>query len=267
MIQSHLLPSQPPYQIISAGGEIGIQIATLVVVEDKTDAKGNYAIETHSHPVVNYGFKDNLSAIAEKDKAKAEFLMIWQLLPEGAVWDKVEIADVRVLGLAGITEDISLEGLMNIVPKRGGDILPDTWSSKSLGAMHDIIEKLRHVGIKPRRAEETDETEVTISVMANTEDYDVPVVNVSLGEMDMFTYPLYRDEKQSSINECVLSLASVVNWLSLYFFLPTTNFRLEHYPHIMVDEEKSQVDMDMEKLVEKVNKILMDLNKYEEVDI
>lgn len=266
MIHTQLLLSQPPYQIIYAGGEVGIQVATLVVVEDKTDANGNYAVETHSHPVVNYGLKENLSAIAEKNKKKAEFLMMWQLLPEGAVWDKVEIADVNVLGLAGITEDISLEEFINIIPKRGGNILPDTWSSKSLNAMHDIIEKLRHVGIKPRRAEKTDEAEVTISVMANTEDYDVPVVNVSLGEMDMFTYPLYND-KHIGVNECAVSLSFIINSISIYFFPPLTNFKLENNTFINSVGDKSQLEKDMEKLVGMVNNILSHHNNQEEVDI
>ena len=60
MIQTQLLRLDPPYQIISAGGRVGIQVATLIVTEDKTTEDGGYAVDTHSHPVVNYGLKQGL---------------------------------------------------------------------------------------------------------------------------------------------------------------------------------------------------------------
>ena len=96
MIQSHLLPSQPPYQIISARGMLGIQVATLVVVRHIWDEKeGVYHMETHSHPVVNYGRK-------ELAKEKPNLFVTdpysqpeeWVMQPEGAVWENVEINDV-----------------------------------------------------------------------------------------------------------------------------------------------------------------------------
>ena len=57
MIQTQLLKCDKPYQIISAAGKVGIQVATLIVTEDKVDVDGNYLIDTHSHPVVNYADK------------------------------------------------------------------------------------------------------------------------------------------------------------------------------------------------------------------
>ena len=54
MIQTQLLRLDPPYQIISAGGQVGIQLATLIVTEEKTADEGQYVIDTHSHPVVSY---------------------------------------------------------------------------------------------------------------------------------------------------------------------------------------------------------------------
>ncbi len=74
MIQTNLLPLQPPYDYIYKDGILGRHIATLIVTQDKTDEHGSYAIETHSHPVVSYGYR----------------------LP-GAVWDKAELADCRVV--------------------------------------------------------------------------------------------------------------------------------------------------------------------------
>ena len=267
MIQSHLLPSQAPYQIIYAGGEVGIQVATLIVVEDRTDANGKYAIETHSHPVVNYGLKKNISSIAEKDREKAEFLMMWQLLPEGAVWDKVEVSDIKVLGLAGVTEDISLEEFLNLMPKRGGDTLPDTWDIKSMSAMHDIHGKLSHVGIMPRKYEVKEGEEVSIGVSYDGDEYEAPVVFISMGEMDMVSFPLYSD-KHIGVNECAIALSYFINSISLYFFPPLTKFKLEiNHSYSLSEADKPQIEKDLEKLAEMVNKSLSHQYNQEEVDI
>lgn len=75
MIQTNLLPLQPPYNYIYYGGVVGKQIATLVATVDKTDDEGNYAIETHSHPVVVYNGQT----------------------AEGVVWDKCEVMDCRTV--------------------------------------------------------------------------------------------------------------------------------------------------------------------------
>ena len=75
MIQTHLLPLQPPYNYIYYGGIVGKQIATLVATVDKTDQEGNYGLETHSHPVVVYNGQT----------------------AEGVVWDKCEVMDCRTV--------------------------------------------------------------------------------------------------------------------------------------------------------------------------
>lgn len=75
MIQTHLLPLQPPYNYIYYGGIVGKQIATLVATVDKTDKEGNYGLETHSHPVVVYNGQT----------------------AEGVVWDKCEVMDCRTV--------------------------------------------------------------------------------------------------------------------------------------------------------------------------
>ena len=53
MIQTQLLKLDPPYQIVACKGEIGIQIATLIVTEETRGENGEYGITTHSHPVVS----------------------------------------------------------------------------------------------------------------------------------------------------------------------------------------------------------------------
>lgn len=116
MIQTQLIKADQPYQIITAGGRVGIQVGTLIVTEDKTTPDGGYQIVTHSHPVVNYSLKsdgEDDNQIYRHNKqilsGKGKFTMsAWELKPEGAVWDKVEISNIKVLGFAGITRDITL---------------------------------------------------------------------------------------------------------------------------------------------------------------
>lgn len=252
MMQSHLLPSQPPYQIICAGGEVGIQVATLVVVENKTDADGNYAIETHSHPVVNYGMKDNVAELYKKDKDKAEFLMMWQLLPEGAVWDKVEISDVKVLGLAGITEDISLEGYLDLIPSVRSEVVQRLWNHESIESMHFVPQKLKCVGIEIRCTQEIENDEINIIVYPTYNEDGTPLVSLSLYEMDLFSYPLYDDEKMSSVMNCASALASALSVLNLYFVPQMTSIKLktEMYEMGKVDDSTSK---DITMMVEMVN--------------
>ena len=65
MIQTQLLRLDPPYQIISAGGRVGIQVATLIVV-DELDSSFNRRrffsinIDFHSYHVVNYVLKQRI---------------------------------------------------------------------------------------------------------------------------------------------------------------------------------------------------------------
>lgn len=85
------VPLQPPYQIIKYGGDIAMQIGTLIVTAQK---KGkNYEIETHSHPVVAYGDKTS-PELANRQLSGRYFL-------EGAVWNQVEVKDVTTLCLSG----------------------------------------------------------------------------------------------------------------------------------------------------------------------
>lgn len=98
MIQSHFVRLEPPYQVIFCNGEVGIQIGSLIVVEEKRGPNEEYGLQTHTHPVVSYGSK--------------EMLEIWTSNPhdiwmsdgdfvQGAVWEKAEVKDVLVIGLLG----------------------------------------------------------------------------------------------------------------------------------------------------------------------
>lgn len=69
-----ILKLEPPFEYIYCNGEVGKHIATYIVGETKVDDKGEYHLETHSHPIVKY----------------------WNA-PQGVVWNKAELTDCEVL--------------------------------------------------------------------------------------------------------------------------------------------------------------------------
>lgn len=92
IVSTTYVPLQPPYQIIKYGGDIAMQIGTLIVTIQK---EGNmnglgYQIETHSHPVVSYENKFK--------KEPNRQLTAYRFL-EGAVWNYVEVKDVMTICL------------------------------------------------------------------------------------------------------------------------------------------------------------------------
>ena len=152
MIQTQLLRLDPPYQIISAAGQIGIQLATLIVTEEKTTEDGQYRIDTHSHPVVSYGLKEGLFEQYKYCDGNPDTMrqLALRLQPEGAVWNRVEINNIRVLGLAGAkNEDISLERFVSLVPKEHGfNPLDNVWSEESIAKIYNLFFGLNKVELK-----------------------------------------------------------------------------------------------------------------------
>ncbi len=101
MIQTHLLKLDPPFQIITCRGEVGMQIATLVVTEETRDEDGNYGITTHSHPVVTYVDKQ-LKKQPDSDSFENDPALI--ACGEGVVWDKVEVNGTSLVCMSDQTE-------------------------------------------------------------------------------------------------------------------------------------------------------------------
>ena len=106
MIQTHLLKLDPPYQIIACRGEVGMQIATLVVTEETRDENGKYGITTHSHPVVSYVDKPLVKKRLEALPYADEYADDPTVIPcgEGVVWDKVETTMTKLVCMSDQTE-------------------------------------------------------------------------------------------------------------------------------------------------------------------
>lgn len=129
---------------------VGIQVATLIVTEDKIDKDGNYLIDTHSHPVVNYASKEGLvEGLNYYDgNPETEYKYTRRLKPEGAVWNKVEVRDVRVLGLVGAKNiPIDLETFVHLVPSAGGDPSEHLWNRETANSIYSLHFDLERMGM------------------------------------------------------------------------------------------------------------------------
>ena len=72
-MESHFVKLDPPYQIIHYGGVVGIQIGTLITVGNEYPGdSGIENIYTHSHPVVSYVDKRQLSAKLGKERGNRD---------------------------------------------------------------------------------------------------------------------------------------------------------------------------------------------------
>lgn len=191
MIQTQLLRLDPPYQIISAGGRVGIQVATLIVTEDKMTEDGSYAIDTHSHPVVNYGLKQGLDEALKYTSNPDDYSIVTsRFQPEGAVWNKVEVGDVRILGLAGREEKIGLRKFVSLVPVERIDGAP-TWNYRSLTSMRFFGYELQKVGLSLHYNDETellsrDKRGNLVFHLEYVEQTDIPIVCVVLKDGEQF---------------------------------------------------------------------------------
>ncbi|MCR5130815.1 MAG: hypothetical protein K6C10_05065 [Prevotella sp.] len=257
MIQTQLLKLDPPYQIISANGYVGIQVATLIVAEEKEAAHLRLSTfsrsytEYHSYPVVNYGLKRGLEEQMKYNRMPWDDFEQYQIRrrmqPEGAVWDGVEVKDVRILGLAGANNDaIDLGYFIYLIPAvRGFDPLLHVWDKKSTSRIYDFYTGLGNVGLNTQTVmassfrgndgviiDERNEFIIMLSLEQST-DNDVSFIKVSVREPEV-DYSL--DEKginfrcvidptnEDSVNDCSATIAEGLHGITP--FLPTKNLKL-----------------------------------------
>lgn len=90
-MQANYVPLEHPYQIIEYKGTLGIQIGTLIVTRDISEANGGYAIETHSHPVVSY-----VNNRIRQDLKHPRTISLPKPY-EGVVWSHVELNQVGIV--------------------------------------------------------------------------------------------------------------------------------------------------------------------------
>ena len=74
MIETKIMNLSAPFDYIYCNGELGKHIGTLIVTKATWNEEGEYELETHSHPIVQY----------------------WNS-PKGTVWNQAELKDCEVL--------------------------------------------------------------------------------------------------------------------------------------------------------------------------
>ncbi len=268
MIQTQLLRLDPPYQIISAGGQVGIQLATLIVTEEKSSTPGEYIIDTHSHPVVCYGLKEGLveefkygSGYPEEERNRNN-----RLQPEGAVWNKVEVSDIRVLGLAGANNrPVSMDTFIYLVPS-SSSYMPYSrvWDDKSLAKMYDLFFGFSRVGLrcekrKWKKGSPYDEQYKQLCLELDTRDSRTPLVHVVLtGEDQYDPYSVENGfycrlyDANGSIDGCVNTIIHAVRELANHFIDGSIDEKFTYWR----SEQSQDSDDDMNQLKDRINKEL-----------
>lgn len=269
MIQTQLLRLDPPYQIISAGGQVGIQVATLIVTEDKQDDFRGYSIDTHSHPVVSYGLKQGLENEFNYGGSHPdeEYNRNQRLQPEGAVWNRVEINDIRVLGLAGVKNGpISLETFLYLVPW-STRYLPYrfVWDDKSIAKMYDLIFGFNRVGLRCKKrkwvtSDIPEDRDEKMYIEINVGKDNTPLVHVVIIDENRydpmsvevgFRLCLYENGSDN-INGCVNNIVYAFRVLESSFI----DGRISDKFLYRLSEKDQELDNVLKQLTERVNKEL-----------
>lgn len=265
MIQTQLLRLDPPYQIISAGGQVGIQLATLIVTEEKSTESGEYVIDTHSHPVVSYGLKEGLVEEFKYGSSYPEEAAYRnnRLQPEGAVWNKVEVSDIHVLGLAGANNSpVSMDTFTYLVPVSVSNMsYLRVWDEKSLTKMYDLLFGFSRVGLRCEKREwkksdpyDMEHRQMFMELI--TSDGNSPLVRVVLISADKFD--LYNSnvgfqcllyDEEGGIDGCAKFIIRVVRELENHFIKGRIDDKFSYWRN----EEYPALDDLMYKLVDRVN--------------
>lgn len=281
MIQTQLLRLDPPYQIISAGGRIGIQIATLIVANEVDMSHNRFGhisnyVEYHSFPVVSYGLKQGLEEEMKYNNNPMDYEAEWairrRMQPEGAVWSGVEVKDVRVLGIAGANNDaVELEYFVRLIPSvLGYDPSLHVWDSISASRVYELYNELGNVGLRTvklpnpsYRGEKDFPVRLELESNPVSDGYLVRVVlkdkpDVEIGSIQdysvEFRCPISLN-KSESISECASTIAEVLYGLS--FFLPIKTLNI--HSSLWKIQETEAISDAMKQLISLVQEKYMDL--------
>lgn len=257
MIQTQLLKLDPPYQIISANGHVGIQVATMIEAREIDMSRNRFGhianyIEYHSYPVVNYGLKQGLEEELKYNNDPtddfAEYKINSRMQPEGAVWSGVEVKDVHVLGLAGAkNRAVTLDRFLSLVPTIPGfDPNLCVWDTKSTSCLYELYFGLGKVGIETPTLPEMflnkkknfsirlqlERSPLSngflICVVINENPY---VKNVWDNSNLIIEFRCMFDPKDDDIiKECATTIAEALNGISM--FLPTRNLDITWTPYM-----------------------------------
>lgn len=237
MFQTQLLKSEPPFQIITAAGQVGIQVATLIVSEEKATDDGKFVIETHSHPVVNYGLKEGLAEMKKYGASSPEEddIISTRLQPEGAVWSSVDIKDVKIIGLAGSENYISTDRFLWLVKMSKFDVGSQSvnlWDDESVDNIFWFNYSLSKVGVKVKSYEEKnlswEKYKYVIYLKLDWTPHYPPLVHVTFIKDEGFYCLLAKsNEEEVNIDSCLHLIKRAIYGLN-GIILPYLNVIFKH---------------------------------------
>lgn len=190
-METQILKLEAPFEYIYCNGEVGKHIATYIVGETKVDEKGEYHLETHSHPIVKY----------------------WNS-PQGVVWNKAELTDCEVLcddtnkSVDPYTFSllcIELSELRNQADEAKGDVGYNDPSGEAV----PLKEKLKHYGIGFRVPEDGEEFEVAVEVGKCHEGYFAQALSPD--------YLIYFNYVEPNLEELAKRLTEEREWQEEFF--------------------------------------------------
>jgi hypothetical protein len=275
MIQTQLLKHDPPYQIISAKGLIGIQVATLIVtkeVDPNNNRLGRISdfVTYHSYPVVNYGLKQGLDEKMKYNRGpwntEVDYEINTRLQPEGAVWSGVEIKDVRVLGLAGAENiPININTFVWLIPSvMGFDPHLNVWDESSASRVYELEWGLKKVGLKVERMFNGNIREgADYPIQLKLEHLpasDLQCVKVLLNEGSPYDSLDPHDEEvcfrclidtssDDSIIKCAMNIASAMNGLTSFLPKKSYSFLYTTCGYLHDETEKKEAMSKLKKLI------------------
>ena len=242
MIQTHLLKLDPPYQIITCRGEVGMQIATLVVTEETRDEDGNYGITTHSHPVVTYVDKPLIRKRLEAQPDANEFEDDPTILPrgEGVVWDKVETTMTKLVCMSDQTErKLTSYGFCRLAT----DMLEDIARSREWRGhrLMELAANLEDLGVTILKEEEKQQEVILALSTGQFIDYGDKEVIDNESELFPMPVPVMEPERMLSWYRRIIRQYNLILGRSIRF-----SFRSRYEPPY--DEDYLEDDFDPDHL-------------------
>jgi hypothetical protein len=211
-METQILKLDQPYEYIYCNGSIGLHIATMIVYETKTNEDGDYELETHSHPVVQYSKR-----------------------PGGTVWNRAELTDCTVL----CREDnrrITMEQFYNFGnDMRQGEmaVMPVSMEvplSKMMLEQNGIEIEWPILRDEDGYMSQQEEFNISLEFKRNTESelYDYSCYDLGIGDIGPFTgaAPLYFFARFNTKEELKSHL---INGMSSYYrMFRNHKFRIEY---------------------------------------
>ena len=151
--------------------------------------------------------------------------------PEGAVWNKVEVSDVHVIGLAGITSKISLSNFCKLVPPSNighGKPVGPVWDKNSVDCLFGLRWGVSRVGIelkimKDDVFKQDENGHIIVTLRSDCPANVPPLVMVEIPRLILgfdgmsIIFSLFENDNTDDIMQCAANIRDVLAALFTFF--------------------------------------------------